>query len=81
VSFQRYLYRRERADGSTNQSTSLKTFEKWLGEIENGDRFYVAECRWVEAEQDGTVRWTSRNGGVSDIAHVRKIRDIEPEGE
>lgn len=81
MSFQRYLYRRERAGGKSNQTTSLKSFEGWLIDVADGDRFFVAECRWVEATQDGTVPWTGKNGVATTLPHVRKIRDIELEGE
>lgn len=71
---QRYLYRRERADGKANQSTDLKTFEKWLREVEPGDTFYVGRVEWVLCEQDGEVAF-----GDHKVPHVRYVEHVEAE--
>lgn len=69
----RYFYRRERADGSTNETTALKNFEKWLAkEFQPGDVFYVARLEWVKCERDGTV---VSNG--QEVPHVRWVRDAD----
>ena len=68
----RYIYRREREDGSANESISLKQFEKWLNEAEDSDRFYVARCDWVECQHDKDVPF-----GSQDIPHVVKVRTAE----
>ncbi len=61
----RYLYRRERPNGTVNETKTLGTFEKWLRELEQGDRFYVARCDWVECQHDKMIRF-----GKLDIPHV-----------
>lgn len=67
-----YFYRRERADGSANETTALKSFEKWLKDADPTDQFFVARLEWVECERDGTV---VSNG--QEIPHVKWVRDAE----
>jgi len=67
-----YLYRRERADGSANETIALRNFEKWLTEAKAGDVFFVARCRWVECEQDGTA-----TSGGHEFPHVKWVREAD----
>jgi hypothetical protein len=64
----RYRFQRTRADGKTNESTSSRSFEKWLKEREEGDRFYVGRFEWVECAQDATLPF-----GKGEIPHVTKV--------
>ncbi len=66
----RYFYRRERADGSANETTALKNFEKWLKEAQSDDRFFVARLQWVECERDGTIVM-----GGYELPHVKWVCD------
>lgn len=68
----RFRYRRERADGTINDTIDLKTFEKWVRDAEPGDVLFVAQCRWVQCERDGTVV-----SGGQEIPHVKWVRDID----
>lgn len=68
----RFRYRRERADNKENDTTDRKAFERWLREAEPGDRFFVADCRWVQCEQDGTVI-----SGGDEIPHVRWVTEAD----
>lgn len=70
----RYRYMRERGDGSGNETTDQKIFEKWIAEMEPGDLFYVARCDWVQCERDGVVRH-----GSTQIPHVKKVRVVDAE--
>jgi hypothetical protein len=64
----RFRYRREQANGTVNDSISLKAFEGWLKEAQPGDRFFVAQCRWVQCEPDGN----------DEFPHVRWVAEAEP---
>lgn len=68
----RFRYRREAADGSSNETTSQKSFEKWLKEPADGDKFYVAWCRWVECRPDGTVRF-----GDGELRRIAKVGEVD----
>lgn len=68
----RFRYRRERADGSSNETTSATTFQKWLREAEEGDCFFVAWCRWVQATPGQIVKF-----GGGDLQAVTKVREVE----
>lgn len=68
----RFFYRREREDGSANETIAHRSFETWLKEAEPGDKFYVAQCRWVQCEVDGTVI-----SGGEPIPHVRWVREVD----
>lgn len=49
----RYRYRRESANGKTNETTSLKSFEKLLQDAQPGDRFIVGKVAWVLVTGEG----------------------------
>lgn len=72
----RYRYMRTRANGKANETTSSKTFEDWFKEVEDGDEFFVAELRWVQCAQDGTVEFRTVND-VTTIPHVAKVGEAD----
>lgn len=85
---QRYIYMRTRRDGKSNQSTSLKSFEKWLKEVDEGDEFFVAKCEWVQCDLDklapsGVAEYLRTRfieelpEGTATIPHVTKVADAE----
>ena len=68
----RFRYRRERSDGKCNETTSATTFQKWLKDAEEGDHFYVAWCRWVQATPGQVAKF-----GGADLHTVVKKKEVE----
>jgi hypothetical protein len=67
-----YRYRRQRADGKANETTSAESFGKWLKEAEPGDEFFVGRFLWVQCEQDGT-----RPFGTGEVPRVTKVCEVD----
>jgi hypothetical protein len=69
----RFRYRRERPDGKINDTTCLRNFEKWLTDRQEGDRFFVARCDWVECTYNGQIV-----RGKAELPTVKWVADVTP---